>query len=254
MMHEQHERATSFGEDAEQYDRARPSYAEAMVDDLLADGAQRVVDVGCGTGIVGRLFLARGCTVVGVERDERMAAVARRSAIDVVVTRFEDWDAPVAAFDLLVSGQAWHWVDPEVGPSKAASVLRPGGRFAAFWNTYRHDPEVASALAAVYADVAPQVARDSVVLGTMRVPPSRRDDAAMLEPAGFRDVEHRAYDWDRVYSRDEWVDQLPTHSDHRLLPADVRDAVLARVGAAIDELGGAITVHHSTRLLTARRA
>jgi len=38
------------------------------------------------------------------------------------------------AYDLLVSAQAWHWVDPVVAMPKAAALLRPGGTLALFWN------------------------------------------------------------------------------------------------------------------------
>ena len=58
--HEDRERAESFGAVAELYDRARPSYPEALIDALLAGGAERVLDVGCGTGIAGALLAARG--------------------------------------------------------------------------------------------------------------------------------------------------------------------------------------------------
>src|SRR5262245_27358131 len=128
-------RSTVFGEVAVQYDRSRPSYPDAMVDDLIGDTTPRVVDVGCGTGIAARLFLARGCDVLGVGPDARMAEVAQRSGIRVVMTRFEEWQT-TEQFDLLTSGQAWHWIDAEQGPVKAAEVLRVGGRLAAFWNYY----------------------------------------------------------------------------------------------------------------------
>jgi SAM-dependent methyltransferase len=254
MIHENRLRAGSFGDDAEQYDRARPSYAPALVDDLLADGARRVVDVGCGTGIVSRLFVARGCDVVGVEPDERMAAVARRHGLRVESATFETWDAGGEPFDLLVSGQAWHWVDPAAGPAKAAAVLRPGGRFGVFWNVYAHEPAVAAAMRAVYKSVAPGLLEDSIVLGTFRSAPVAEADAAWLAPYGFGDVAHRSYPWEHVYSRDEWLDQLPTHSDHRLQQPDVLDTVIAGIGAVIDDFGGSITVQHATRLLTAVRA
>ena len=80
MLHDDRRRAGSFGDDADQYDRARPTYPAPLVDDLLDDGTHDVLDVpdvGCGTGKVGRLFAARGCAVLGVEPDERMAAVDR---------------------------------------------------------------------------------------------------------------------------------------------------------------------------------
>jgi len=88
-LHENRRRAESFGGDAERYDRARPSYPAAMVDELLASKPARVLDVGFGTGKVGRLFLALGCDVLGVEPDSRMASVAESHGIHVEVARFE---------------------------------------------------------------------------------------------------------------------------------------------------------------------
>ena len=82
MLFEDRSRAESFGDIAEAYDRARPSYPPALFDDLLADGARTVLDVGCGTGIVAALLAARGCDVLGVEVDERMAQVARAKGIE----------------------------------------------------------------------------------------------------------------------------------------------------------------------------
>ncbi|MGH3917188.1 MAG: class I SAM-dependent methyltransferase [Pseudonocardiaceae bacterium] len=129
-MHEDRRRADSFGTDAEQYDRARPSYPAELVDDLVGPDVRRVLDVGCGTGIAARLFAARGCAVFGVEPDARMAAVARRHGIDLAVTSFEAWDPPPEPFDLVLFAQSWHWVDPAISAVKAGGVLRPGGRLA----------------------------------------------------------------------------------------------------------------------------
>lgn len=62
-MHEDRHRAGSFGEDAEQYDRARPSYQAELVDDLFAPGIHRVIDRFGGRITVEhstRLITARG--------------------------------------------------------------------------------------------------------------------------------------------------------------------------------------------------
>ncbi|MCU1426215.1 MAG: methyltransferase type 11, partial [Actinomycetia bacterium] len=89
VLHEERGRAESFGADAARYDRARPSYPAALVDALTVDEPHEVLDIGCGTGIASRLFAARGCHVLGVEIDERMAAVAREHGIDVELGAFE---------------------------------------------------------------------------------------------------------------------------------------------------------------------
>ena len=163
-LHGDRARAGSFGADAEQYDRVRPGYPAELVDDLLADGAVDVLDVGCGTGIASRLFAERGCRVVGVEPDDRMASVAWRHSLMVEDGTFETWDPAGRTFDLVISGQAWHWVDPEVGPRKAADVLRPGGRIGLFWNQGRHPDELRGEIEAVYERLAPRLDEGSILI------------------------------------------------------------------------------------------
>ena len=146
--------AESFGADAERYDRARPRYPDAMVDAIVAasPGAD-VLDVGCGTGIAARQFQALGCRVLGVDPDARMAGLARRFGVEAEVAKFEDWDPADREFDAAIAGQAWHWVDPVAGAAKAAQVLRPGGRLALFWNSFRPPADVNEAFAEVYQRV-----------------------------------------------------------------------------------------------------
>lgn len=111
--HRHRDIAEAFGADAQRYDRARPSYPQAMVDALHAKLAGRsLLDVGIGTGISALPFLAAGCTVLGVEPDARMARIARERGFQVETGKFEDWDPAGRLFDAVISGQAWHWVDP----------------------------------------------------------------------------------------------------------------------------------------------
>jgi SAM-dependent methyltransferase len=98
---------------------------------------------------------AAGRTVLGVEPDPRMAGFARGTGIEVEVATFEAWEPAGRTFDAVVSGTAWHWIDPVAGPTKAAQVLRPGGVLAPFGHVYQLPPTVAEALAAAYRRVAP---------------------------------------------------------------------------------------------------
>lgn len=251
-MHEDRRRAESFGTDAERYDRARPSYPPALVDELLADRPARVLDVGCGTGKVARLFQARGCEVLGVEPDPRMAACAESHGIRVEVATFEAWDPAHREFDLVVCGQAWHWIDPSVAPTKAGAILPRGGRLAIFWNSGELDSPTREAFDDVYRRFAPALAKESVPLGNPH-PHEARDIAAIAAAGVFAPCEVRRYEWARQSSRDEWLDQLATHSDHALLEPDQLAGLLNAVGTAIERLGGSIAVRYETRLIRARR-
>lgn len=253
VVHRDRRRAESFGVDAEQYDRARPSYPAALVDDLAGPDVRRVLDVGCGTGIAARLFAARGCAVFGVEPDARMAALARRHGIDVAVTAFEMWDPPAEPFDLVYFAQSWHWVDPAIGAVQVGRVLRTGGRFAAFWNSNQHAPEIQAAFAEVYRRHAPELLASPTAAGISASSGADVYTAPLTASGLFEAFEWRKYPWKRTYRRDEWLDQLPTHSNHRTLPPEILHAVLAGIGAVIDRFGGLLTVDHSAGLLTARR-
>ena len=132
-----------FGEVAERYDRARPTYPRELVPDVVATlglpERGRVLEVGTGTGKATPLWADAGFEVVCLEPSEEMAAIARRNLGDrdnVTIERvgLEAWSGEAASFDLVTAAQAWHWVIPEIGLTKAHDVLRPDGGIAVFWN------------------------------------------------------------------------------------------------------------------------
>ncbi|MBT2489469.1 class I SAM-dependent methyltransferase [Streptomyces sp. ISL-96] len=259
--HESHQHrqvAESFGSDAERYDTARPRYPQAMVGRIVAAiPGPGVLDVGCGTGIAARQFQAAGCRVLGVEPDARMADLARNLGVETDVATFEAWDPAGREFDAVVAGQAWHWVDPVAGAAKAAQVLRPGGRLAAFWNVFQLPPDVAGAFAAVYRRVMPDSpfslqAMTSQALDGYQVLFTKAADG-IREAGGFSDPEQWRFDWEWSYTRDAWVDQLPTHGAFTQLTSDKLAEVLKGVGAAIDAMGGSFTMRYATVAVTAVR-
>jgi SAM-dependent methyltransferase len=252
-LHDNRKRAGSFGDDAEQYDRVRPPYPSEMVDLLTEDHPRDVLDVGCGTGIASRLFMARGCRVLGVEPDSRMAVVARRRGVEVEEGAIEQWDARGRLFDLLVAGQAWHWVEPHQGAVRASEVLRPGGRIGLFWNQSFPVDGVLDDIMAEYARHAPELGRESVLLGQRHDAMYEGIASALRANGGLSDVDLRTFGHDVSYSTDEWLELASTHSDHRTLPADQLSALLDGLRVAIDRSGGRIQVHYVTTLVSGLR-
>ena len=243
LNHRQRDRAESFGAVAAQYDRYRPGYPAALIDDLAALHPAAVLDVGCGTGKATRLLLERGLPVLGVEVDPQMAAVARTHGIDVEEATFERWDDRHRRFDLIIAAQAWHWVDPAVGAPKAARLLRPGGRLVLLWNFADLDDRTQALIDSVYRRLAPELVHES---------PQDDDDVhvrALAATGAFSSIETRIYPRETEWPLEEWIGNCGTHSDHLLLgrerlgdlQAALREALAAQ-GDTVRTTGGTYTI------------
>lgn len=249
--------AESFGVDAERYDRARPRYPDALIAAVVAASpGPDVVDVGCGTGIAARQFQAAGRTVLGVEPDARMADFARQHGTDVEVVTFEDWDPAGRMFDAVAAGQSWHWVDHVAGARKAADVLRPGGTLTLFWHVFEPPASVRDAFATAFRAAVPDspvnVPAGQSAVDVYQSMMTRAADG-MRQAGGFGVPERWRFDLERSYTREQWLDLLPTTGGLTRLPAGPLAEVLDVVGTAIDEIGGGFTTTFTTVAISARR-
>jgi SAM-dependent methyltransferase len=254
------ERSRLFDEQAEAYDRFRPTYPDAVIDELLGPipTGLDVLDVGCGTGIASRQIAKRGAKVLGVELGPRMAEIARGHGLEVEIAAFEAWDAAGRTFDRVTSTQAWHWLDLPIATAKAASVLRPGGRLGLIWNAGCQPDDLADALEGVYESVVPPgghrlfrgYAADR--LSDFRTGLGSEIDAISAVP-DFSAPREKWFPWTQTYQRDEWLAQLLSRSDHAALESAVRDSLFEGIGAAIDDYGGSFVMTFETILIAATR-
>jgi SAM-dependent methyltransferase len=248
-------RARSFGAVARDYDRARPSYTAALVDDVVALLPGRdVVEVGAGTGKATVLFGVRGLAMTCVEPDPEMAAVLAENTrlwpnVTVTVSAFEDFQ-PDGLYDGLIAAQSWHWTSPEHRWAKAASVLREGGVIALFWNREQsHLTPLGSAVADVYRRWG---LSESNQQSPDRTPPAWPRDEMDKQPT-FKDVEVRTYQSVHSYSTAAWLAYAASTSNLLILEQAHREAILADIATVIDDGGGVLEIHRRCDLYLARR-
>ncbi|HVT82549.1 MAG TPA: class I SAM-dependent methyltransferase [Phycisphaerae bacterium] len=128
------------------YRRHRPGYPPQVADDLLAQSGLPknpvIADIGSGTGLLARLFVERGCSVVGIEPNAEMRAAgeeelrAFRNFRSLPGTA-EATALPAQSVDLVTAAQAFHWFDRAKAKTEFRRILRPGsggGRCAILWN------------------------------------------------------------------------------------------------------------------------
>ena len=128
-----------FNEVAVEYDRHRPTYPDALVEEAcevagIGDG-DRVLEIGCGTGQLTRSLLARGLRVTALEPGDQLIGVVEENLKDVgdvefVHARLEDMQLPCESYEAVFSASAIHWVDPDLSWRKIADVLAPNGTLA----------------------------------------------------------------------------------------------------------------------------
>jgi SAM-dependent methyltransferase len=132
----------AFGADAANYDSARPEYPAEVYAVLrercgLRPGT-RAFEIGPGTGLATRRLAEAGATVTAVEPDARLAAKLgeRSPAVTIVNATFEDAVLDDGAFDLGCAATSFHWLEQKSALAKVASLLKPGGWWAMWWNVF----------------------------------------------------------------------------------------------------------------------
>ncbi|MFD9940816.1 class I SAM-dependent methyltransferase [Nonomuraea sp. NPDC059023] len=105
-----------------------------LVDLLDPQPGERVLDLGCGTGVLTAEIALRGAHVLGIDGSPAMIekALAQYPGIDFIVGDGHDFNV-AQAYDAVFSNAALHWMsrDPGAVISSVREALAPGGRFVA---------------------------------------------------------------------------------------------------------------------------
>lgn len=266
MSGEREKLRTTFDGAALLYDEVRPGYPEALFDDVVSlsgiPAGGRILEIGYGTGQATLPFARRGYRILCVELGENMAAVARSNLdrfprAEVRTGDFEGWPLQRGAFDLAISGTAFHWLDPEVAYPKVAGALGEGGALALFWNEHVHSDaggDFFREAQKIYDREAPEIVGPEDYKGPPR-PDEVRDRTPEIENTGLFDrVTNLQYQWDQPYDADGYLRVLNTYSGHRNLQDDTRNRLFDGVANLINSrYGGRIVKGCLTTLYVAHR-
>jgi SAM-dependent methyltransferase len=125
-----------FTSSASYYDRYRPAYSASFYRYLAEryGGRERLVELGSGTGRVILRLAEHFDSVLGVEPNDAMRAVAEERARQLGLESCSFLGAPAEeadfeeeSVDLFLICQAFHWMDRELLLGRLHRALKPGG-------------------------------------------------------------------------------------------------------------------------------
>ncbi len=155
--------------------------AGAVVEWLAPQPGERILDLGCGDGVLTADLVRSGAQMVGVDSSPDFIAAAKGRGLDAHLMSGEGLTFDTE-FDAVFSNAALHWMTrPAEVVSGVARALKPGGRFVAEFGGLGNVAAIVTALRAV------AIARGGdLALACPWYYPSPRAYQALLAGNGFR--------------------------------------------------------------------
>lgn len=169
---------------AEEYARHAhfvPEFGKALVRLLDPRPGERVLDLGCGDGVLTMEIAARGAHVLGVDRSPELVEAARARGLEVrlIDARHLEFHSE---FDAAFSNAVLHWIlEPDEVIAGVKRALKPGGRFVAEFGGHGNVAAITVALLSVL--------RESGIDAWEDLPwyyPTAEEYRERLERQGFR--------------------------------------------------------------------
>jgi SAM-dependent methyltransferase len=179
------------------YDRYRPPYPEALLEDLAGrlpvSGNGRLLDLACGTGQIAVPLAGRFAEVVAVDQEDEMVSYGRAKADGAGVSKIR-WVAASAEtveiegyFELATIGNAFHRLRRTEVAERVFSWLEPGGGIALLWGDIlgRGEADWRRAMGALFEEWMTKLDATDRLVGGWEAAMDRHPHEQVLIEAGF---------------------------------------------------------------------
>jgi len=149
---------------------------------------ERILDLGCGDGVLTQSLIRAGADVIGVDASESFIQTAISSGIDARLMDGQalNFDHP---FDAVFTSAALHWMlEPEKVISGVVNALKPGGRFVGEFGAFGNVAAVVAAMRAVGTSMGGDISHANPWFF-----PTVEQYSALLENQGFEIDEIKSF-------------------------------------------------------------
>ena len=211
-------RALAFGSVSEAYERGRPEWPSALLDEVPVPAGSLVLDLAAGTGKLTRLLATRH-RVIAVEPDEAMRVLIEGA--DPRAGTAEQIPLGDVEVDAVFVGEAFHWFDGERAVTEIARVLRPRGVLVVGFHSWDEFEPPLPPDAVEYL----RAAQDR--FGPAGGPKVQSGEWKRPFPGAFEELRHVAIEHANEFDRERVVALFASMSNVARQPDDVRAAFAA---------------------------
>ncbi len=245
----------SFKKSSVEYHSSRKGYSSKVYTKIIKiskiNNQSKILDIGCGSGLSTLPIAKLGYSITGIDTSERLIEIARKETIEgnptYILDSFEKHYFNDNQFDLIISGQAFHWLDENTAYEKCAKALKKEGHIAIFgkFNDYKK------------SDFLNKL-KDIFVNNCKYYPEGLHQDdytkdyvKEITESGFFTDIISWKHKYLINYTKDDYRNYITSLSWIIKLDESTRKDVMNKVDALLNEYAWSMEIPHGTALIMA---
>lgn len=206
-----------FGNLSGQYKKARRKYPEEVINFLFSSIStnDKILDLGCGTGISTRQIASRNANVLGCDKDLKMVreAAAENDGVIYVVAHAEAMPFRNSYFNAITAFSAFHWFVNDTAISEIKRVLKLNGIF-----LVANKNDVGD-FKKIYRKIFEEV------VGSKLPDKAGYDPSQILVNAGFSDIHVKILETSEYFTIDDALEYRKTASTWNIIPANLKQKI-----------------------------